>query len=68
MAYKYLLTDDIVESGNYPLTRGQLRGLLLMRNENGLDIAVRKIGKRLWIREDLFEKWIEEQEVTNEHT
>ena len=36
----------------------QLRWLLRHRTTNGLDKAVRKIGKRLYIHEVLFNEWI----------
>jgi hypothetical protein len=32
-----------------------------MRHRNGLQKAVRKIGKRLYLHRDLFEEWIESQ-------
>jgi hypothetical protein len=54
-------TKQIIACGKYPFTMGQLRQLLLFRHRNGLDNCVRKIGKTLLIRMDLFEKWIEEQ-------
>ena len=57
----YLETKQIAESSNYPFTIGQLRYFLLMRHKNGLQKAVRKVGKRLYVRKDLFEEWIEAQ-------
>lgn len=58
---QYLSTAQITECGHYPFTLGQIRHYLLMRHRNGLDKAVRKIGKRLYLRKDLFDHWIEEQ-------
>jgi hypothetical protein len=55
----YLETKQIGEGNHYPFTLGQMRHFLLMRHKNGLQKAVRKIGKRLYIRKDLFEQWIE---------
>lgn len=52
---------QIVASGKYPFSMGQLRHLLLYRHRNGLQQAVRKIGKRLVLRMDLFEQWIDNQ-------
>ncbi len=49
----------ILESDQYPFTMGQVRHMLLMRHRNGLQVAVRKIGKRLYLRRDLFDQWIE---------
>lgn len=56
---KYLSAKQIAESDHYPFTLGQIRHYLLMRHRNGLEKAVRKIGKRLYLRKDLFEEWIE---------
>lgn len=58
---KYLSTQQIQENPCYPFTMGQIRHFLLNRHKNGLKNAVRRIGKRLYIRQDLFEQWIEEQ-------
>lgn len=55
----YLSIHQIVDSKKYPFTIGQLRSYLINRKKNGLDKAVRKIGKRIYIREDLFIEWIE---------
>lgn len=58
---KYLSTQQIAENSCYPFTMGQIRHFLLNRHKNGLKQAVRRIGKRLYIRQDLFELWIEKQ-------
>jgi hypothetical protein len=57
-----LSTQQIEESPRYPFTKGQIRHFLLNRHKNGLGKAVRKIGKRLYFRRDLFEAWIESQQ------
>lgn len=57
--FQYLTTKQIADSDCYPFTEGQIRHYLLIRHRNGLDKAVRKIGKRLYLRRDLFESWIE---------
>lgn len=57
----YWSPQQIVESGNYPFTMGQIRHLLLYRHRNGLQDAVRKVGKRLMFRVDLFDQWLERQ-------
>jgi hypothetical protein len=59
--YEYRSPQQIVDSAKYPFTMGQLRHYLLKRHKNGLDKAVRCIGKRLYLRQDLFDQWIEEQ-------
>ena len=59
--YEYLNVNQITEDGRYPFTSGQVRHFLMFRHRNGLEKAVRRIGKRLYLRIDLFELWIEEQ-------
>lgn len=59
--YQYLSIKQIAESNQYPFTPGQIRHYLIMRHKNGLDAAIRKIGKRLYLRKDLFDAWIERQ-------
>lgn len=59
--HQYLSVHQITESDRYPFTLGQMRHYLGMRHRNGLDVAVRRIGKRLYIRTDLFDAWIEKQ-------
>lgn len=59
--YEYQSPQQIISSGKYPFTMGQLRHLLLYRHRNGLQEAVRKIGKRLVLRIDLFNQWIDSQ-------
>jgi len=57
--YTYLRPKQIYEGKEYPITKGQIRGFLLNRKTNGLHICVRKIGKSILIRKDLFDKWLE---------
>lgn len=64
-ACTYWSPQQIVSSGQYPFSMGQIRHLLLHRHRNGLQKAVRKIGKRLVLRMDLFDQWIDEQ--TSKH-
>jgi len=59
--FEYWSPRQIVDSGKYPFTMGQIRHLLLYRHRNQLQNAVRKIGKRLVLRMDLFDQWIESQ-------
>lgn len=58
---RYLKIEQIVGSDRYPFTMDQMRYLLIHRRKNGLNEAVRKIGKRIYIRMDLFDAWIEKQ-------
>jgi hypothetical protein len=57
----YLSCKQVVESGKYPFSMAMLRHYLLHRHKNKLDKAVRKIGKRLFLRSDLLDLWIDEQ-------
>lgn len=59
--YQYLTPQQIADSLKYPFTIGQIRNALLFRHKNNLYTAVRKIGKRLVLRKDLWESWIENQ-------
>jgi hypothetical protein len=54
----YWSPQQIVASGKYPFTMGQLRHYLLFRHKNGLAKASRKVGKRICLRMDLFNAWI----------
>jgi len=54
---EYLNLKQITEK--YPFTKAQLDYHVRKRQKNGLDKAVRKICRRLYIRTDLFEEWIE---------
>lgn len=59
--FQYLSIKQIVDSKRYPFTIGQMRHYLIMRHRNGLQNAVRKVGKMIVLRIDLFDQWIEEQ-------
>lgn len=59
MENQYLSPQQIAASKQFPFTLGQVRHFLLMRRKNGLEKAVRKLGKRLYLRSDLFLEWIE---------
>lgn len=59
--FEYRSLPQIANNPKYPFTMGQLRHYLLNRHKNGLEVAVRRIGKRLYLREDLFNAWIEKQ-------
>lgn len=58
---EYRSLQQIVNNTRYPFTMEQLRHYLLKRHKNGLEKAVRRIGKRLYLRQDLFDEWIEKQ-------
>lgn len=56
---KYRTVNQLAECGKYPFSLGQLRALLMSRDKNGLNQATIRIGKRIYIRSDWFEKWLE---------
>lgn len=58
---KYVTIDTLIKCGKYPFSEGQVRFLLMRRAENGLSQAVIKIGKRVYVRIDLFDAWLEAQ-------
>lgn len=62
-AVKYLTVDQVVNSSAYPFTYGQMRHYLMYRHRNGLEKAVRKIGRRIFINIDAFDKWIESRQA-----
>ena len=59
--FEYWSPEGLIKSGKYGLTLGQLRHLLLHRHKNQLDKVVRKVGKRLYLRKDLWADWFESQ-------
>lgn len=58
---EYLSVQQIADDSRYLFSLGQLRHYLMLRHRNGLEKAIRKIGKRVYLRRDLFERWIESQ-------
>lgn len=57
--FEYMTLEELLKSKKCPLKKGCLRTFLLHRKENGLAKCIRKIGKKLYFRVDLFEEWIE---------
>jgi len=56
---KYVSIKDIVNDEKYPFSMGQLRAFVTNRHKNGLATSIRKIGRRIYIREDLFDQWVD---------
>ena len=56
---KYLTPREISEDSRFCFTLPMIRYYLLHSHKNGLKKAVRKIGKKVLIRSDLFIEWIE---------
>lgn len=47
----------------YAFTTYSLRNLIAKRKYNGLDKVIYKLGKKILIDLDKFEKWIEQNEI-----
>jgi len=60
MSYEYVTPAQLLSDPAIPLTKGNLRQLLADRKNNGLDLCVRRVGKLIWIRKDLFIDWVEQ--------
>ena len=56
---KYVSLKDIVDDDKYPFSMGQIRALIANRHTNGLSQCIRKIGRRIYIRDDLFDQWMD---------
>ena len=56
---KYWTAKQICDCPKYPFTIGMIRHFLTNREKNGLHKCVRKIGKNLYFRIDLFDDWVE---------
>lgn len=57
----YCTVKQIAEDNSFCFTEGMLRYYLLHAQKNGLKTAIRKIGRKVLIRRDLFVAWIEAQ-------
>lgn len=55
-------TDELIDFNNAiaesPLTPSQGRWALFHREQNGLAPAVRKIGKRIYLRRNKWKQWL----------
>ncbi len=54
-------SQQLVTSGIYPFTKGQINHLLTLRHKNGLARAIVNIGKRIYFKIPEFDQWIAEQ-------
>ena len=57
----YCTVKQIVADETFCFTKGMLRYYLLNAHKNGLKKAIRKVGRKVLIRRDLFIQWIESQ-------
>ena len=58
---EYVSLKQIADNPKYPFTMGQLRHYMMHRHKNGLDTAVYKIGKRVYLKISSLDAWIEQQ-------
>ena len=56
---KYATAKELLESGNYPLSRSMLRRLTARREDNGLSEVTKRLGNKIYYDIALFSKWIE---------
>lgn len=57
---------DIVHMNRYPFSYWHLQWMLRNRAKNGLDKIMRKTGKRIMLRLDLFDEWLENHQPLRE--
>jgi len=58
---EYVSLKQIADNPKYPFSMGQLRHYMMHRHKNGLDSAVYKIGKRVYLKISSLDSWIEQQ-------
>ncbi|MBN2479720.1 MAG: hypothetical protein JXA94_05785 [Parachlamydiales bacterium] len=59
--YVYCTVKQIASDPSFCFTIPMLRYYILHAHQNGLASAIRRIGKKVLIRRDLFISWIEKQ-------
>lgn len=59
--YSYCTLKQIADDPKFCFTIPMLRYYVLHAHKNGLTPALRRIGKKILIRRDLFIDWIEKQ-------
>ena len=64
--HEYVTVKQLSKDPNLCFTEAMLRYYLLNRQRNGLAKAVRKIGRKMVLRKDLFISWIEDQSKRKE--
>ena len=58
---KYCTVRQIADDPHFCFTISMLRYYVLHAHRNGLSKAIRKIGRKVLIRRDLFVEWLEKQ-------
>ena len=60
--YEYATVKQLAADPNLCFSEAMIRYYLLNQHRNGLSKAVRRIGRKLFVRKDLFLDWIEQTE------
>lgn len=63
----YCTVQQIVDDPSFCFSESMIRYYILHSHKNGLRKALRKIGRKVVIRRDLFIAWIEEQATKRGH-
>lgn len=63
----YCTVQQIVDDPSFCFSESMIRYYILHSHKNGLRKALRKIGRKIVIRRDLFVAWIEEQATRRVH-
>lgn len=57
--FKFITMRQIADSEKYPFTWSAITKLIHRSKDNGLHDAVFRVGRKVLIREDLFDKWLQ---------
>jgi len=55
----YCTVKQIAEDPSFCFTMSMLRFYIFHADKNGLEVAIRRIGRKVLIRRDLFIAWVE---------
>ena len=58
---EYMTVKQLAQDSTLCFTEPMFRYYVLHQHKNGLAKAIRRIGRKLLVRRDLFIEWIEEQ-------
>lgn len=61
--HTYCTVKQLADDKSLCFTQSMLRYYLLHSHNNGLRKAIRKVGRKVLIRRDLFIDWIESQSI-----
>ena len=60
---EYCTPKQIAEDKTFCFTLPMIRYYILHAHKNGLEASLRRVGKKILIRKDLFIGWIEDQQI-----